>query len=114
MELLEESGLPPLCATFAMKDDMDQSLGELLAEAVKVLSNALLLQQEVSPAQIAPGIVSASVGGRRMPAEHVCTLCMSQATLHCMQHCVQTVYVFAAAQFRFDWIATEPARAQEP
>jgi hypothetical protein len=35
LELLEESGLPPICATMALEQDAQARLGQLLAEAVK-------------------------------------------------------------------------------
>lgn len=35
MELLEESGLPALCATMVLQQDAQARLGQLLAEAVK-------------------------------------------------------------------------------
>jgi len=38
VELLEESGLPPLCAAIAMEEDARRPLGQLLAEAAKVSS----------------------------------------------------------------------------
>ena len=36
VELLEESGLPPLCIAMAEEEDADRVVGEVLAEAVKV------------------------------------------------------------------------------
>ncbi len=36
MELLEEAGLPPVCAALAVEDDADKQLGTVLAEAVQV------------------------------------------------------------------------------
>ncbi len=35
MELMEESGLPALCATMVLQQDARARLGQLLAEAVK-------------------------------------------------------------------------------
>ena len=36
VELLEEAGLPPVCAALATEDDADTELGVVLAEAVQV------------------------------------------------------------------------------
>ena len=36
MELLEEAGLPPVCAALAVEEDADKQLGTVLAEAVQV------------------------------------------------------------------------------
>ena len=36
VELLEEAGLPPVCAALAVEDDADKQLGTVLAEAVQV------------------------------------------------------------------------------
>ena len=36
MELLEEAGLPPVCAALAVAEDSDKQLGAVLAEAVQV------------------------------------------------------------------------------
>jgi hypothetical protein len=40
VELLEEAGLPPVCAALATEDDADQQLGVVLAETVQVLAHA--------------------------------------------------------------------------
>jgi hypothetical protein len=42
VELLEESGLPPLCAALAAEEDADRQLGAVLAEAVQVRHLAIL------------------------------------------------------------------------
>lgn len=36
VELVEESGLPPVCAALAVAEDADKQLGVVLAEAVQV------------------------------------------------------------------------------
>lgn len=36
VELLEESGLPPLCVAIAMEEDASKTLGAVLAQAVQV------------------------------------------------------------------------------
>lgn len=36
VELLEESGLPPVCAALAVEEDAEKQLGRVLAEAVQV------------------------------------------------------------------------------
>lgn len=36
VELLEEAGLPPVCAALAVEEDADKQLGTVLAEAVQV------------------------------------------------------------------------------
>ena len=36
MELIEEQGLPPVCAALAVEEDRDKQLGRVLAEAVRV------------------------------------------------------------------------------
>ena len=36
MELVEEQGLPPVCAALAVAEDADKPLGRVLARAVQV------------------------------------------------------------------------------
>jgi len=36
VELIEEQGLPPVCAALAVQEDADQQLGRVLAQAVQV------------------------------------------------------------------------------
>ena len=36
MELVEEQGLPPVCAALAVREDADVPLGRVLAQAVQV------------------------------------------------------------------------------
>ena len=40
MELIEEQGLPPICAALAVEEDCDKQLGRVLAEAVQVSIHA--------------------------------------------------------------------------
>jgi len=41
VELIEEQGLPPVCAALAVREDADQQLGRVLAQAVQVSSPSL-------------------------------------------------------------------------
>ena len=40
MELIEEQGLPPVCAALAVEEDSNKQLGRVLAEAVRVSIHA--------------------------------------------------------------------------
>ena len=43
VELVEEQGLPPVCAALAVEEDADVPLGRVLAQAVQVRALPMLL-----------------------------------------------------------------------
>lgn len=49
MELVEEQGLPPVCAALALAEDADVPLGRVLARAVQVRALPLQPRSSISP-----------------------------------------------------------------
>jgi hypothetical protein len=74
IELLEEAGLPPICAALAVQEDADKQLGKVLAEAVQVLLKIPALWRYVQTELVI------TVGVKRDPSDVICVLVQAQRT----------------------------------
>ena len=54
VELVEEQGLPPVCAALAVEEDADVPLGRVLAQAVQVRGFSMLPVLETAGCQNPP------------------------------------------------------------